>query len=279
MYPKSTFLLLFTCLLMGCSPKVLTDITGSRPALDAYSTQLVFLLNENLPENLEKIGMVKIGDRGFTMGCDFPAVIALAKEEARKMGGNVLKITEHKTPNLVTSSCHRITADVFYLNDIRPYEKEIIWSSNRQLEWADFKGTPQDFPVNAVAVSTTNFEIRPEIELVKFKRYVRTKVLARFVCPSSWVRDEGRTDLILKHEQGHFDITEIFARKMERALNEPHFTVDEFNEQADAIVKQYIKESEDYQRKYDNETYWWGIMQNQPTWTERIENQLKEIKR
>ncbi len=34
----------------------------------------------------------------------------------------------------------------------------------------------------------------------------------------SWVRPDAKTDLLLRHEQGHFDITEIFARKKAKQL-------------------------------------------------------------
>ena len=35
--------------------------------------------------------------------------------------------------------------------------------------------------------------------------------------------DSHKTDYILKHEQGHFDIAEIFARKLNKKMSEYKF--------------------------------------------------------
>ena len=35
--------------------------------------------------------------------------------------------------------------------------------------------------------------------------------------------DEHKTDYILRHEQGHFDIAEIFARKLNKKMSEYKF--------------------------------------------------------
>jgi hypothetical protein len=47
-------------------------------------------------------------------------VIEKAKTESRKVGGNALKITQHKTPDF-WSSCHRITAEVLKIEGLDNY--------------------------------------------------------------------------------------------------------------------------------------------------------------
>lgn len=58
------------------------------------------------------LGEVKIGDTGFSTNCDYETVIDAAKLEARKVGGNAIKIVSHQNPDFV-SSCHRITATIY----------------------------------------------------------------------------------------------------------------------------------------------------------------------
>jgi hypothetical protein len=95
----------------ACSPKVSKTIINSYAPLDYKEDVLVLGLHTPVPEGAEKIGTVKIGDTGFTMVCGWNTVIDKAKMEARKAGGNAIKITQHKTPDII-SSCHRITADI-----------------------------------------------------------------------------------------------------------------------------------------------------------------------
>jgi len=43
-------------------------------------------------------------------------------------------------------------------------------------------------------------------------------VSVRILSDKSWVVTEGKTDALLKHEQGHYDITALGARDLHRAL-------------------------------------------------------------
>jgi len=99
----------------ACSPRVSKTITKSYAPLDYKEDVVVLDLQTPVPAGAEKIGTVKVGDTGFTMVCGWKTVIEKAKLEARKAGGNAIKITEHKTPDII-SSCHRITADILLID-------------------------------------------------------------------------------------------------------------------------------------------------------------------
>ena len=45
-------------------------------------------------------------------------VIEKAKNEARKLGGDAIKIVNHKPPTVLGSSCHRIEANILNLNNL-----------------------------------------------------------------------------------------------------------------------------------------------------------------
>ncbi len=72
-------------------------------------------LTDSVPSDAEELGLVKIGDSGFSTDCGWEVVIDHAKTESRKVGGNVLKIIEHRLPDMV-SSCHRIVAKIYKVN-------------------------------------------------------------------------------------------------------------------------------------------------------------------
>jgi hypothetical protein len=101
----------------ACSPKVNKSITKSYAPLDYKEDVLVLDLQTPVPVGADEMGTVKVGDTGFTNDCSWEVVIEKAKTEARKVGGNAIKITEHKSPNM-GSSCHRITALILHIDNI-----------------------------------------------------------------------------------------------------------------------------------------------------------------
>jgi hypothetical protein len=83
-------------------------------------------LREREPENSEYLGLVKIGDSGFSTNCSYEVVMKEAMLEARKAGGNAIKIIEHRPPSAVVSSCHRITARILRVSAYEsiPHQEE-----------------------------------------------------------------------------------------------------------------------------------------------------------
>jgi len=107
----------------ACNPKVTKTLVKTYPPVDYRQELIVIGLDENIPDNAEDIGSLKIGDSGFTTNCDYELVIEEAKAVARKAGGNAIKITEHLLPSAFGSSCHRIRAEILYISDIESLEK------------------------------------------------------------------------------------------------------------------------------------------------------------
>lgn len=103
--------------LVSCAPRVIVNVNQGMPELSSIEEIVVIPLTAEVPDNAKMLGTVKIGDSGFTVDCDYPVIIEAAKKEARKYGGNVLKIVEHQTPGLA-STCHQITAQIFYVENI-----------------------------------------------------------------------------------------------------------------------------------------------------------------
>lgn len=112
---KLTLTLLSVVLLHACSPAITKNITLPGNPLPDTTPVTVLYLDEPVPENAREMGSVKLTDSGFTTKCRYDYVIEQATIEAIQMGGNILKITKHRKPDL-WSSCHRIEARVFYSN-------------------------------------------------------------------------------------------------------------------------------------------------------------------
>ncbi|MCL2072973.1 MAG: DUF2846 domain-containing protein [Marinilabiliaceae bacterium] len=108
-------------ILTSCSAKLTSSIQKTYAPLDYKEEVRIFELGEEIPPNAEKLGTIKIGDSGFSTNCNYDVVIEKAMLASRKVGGNALKITEHYTPDIL-SSCHRIIADVLRIADIENFK-------------------------------------------------------------------------------------------------------------------------------------------------------------
>lgn len=101
------------CLLLPYvfSQKLITSVIKDYGVLDYKADVRVYNLNDSLPSGSEIIGTLKTGDNSFAMNCEWQALLETAKLEARQIGGNAIKITEHLQPNAV-STCPRIKANI-----------------------------------------------------------------------------------------------------------------------------------------------------------------------
>ena len=86
-----------------------------------------------------------------------------------------------------------------------------------------------------------------------------------------------KTDYILQHEQGHFDITELFARKLAKELKEYKFNPRKYQDDVSKIYKKLMDEKEEYQNKYDKETDFSRNKEQQAEWLEKIKDELDEL--
>lgn len=111
---------------VSCSTSIKTQNFGSALSPLPDDAEIVVMAETDAaPANAIKLGKVRIGDSGFTTKCDYNTVIEQAKQEARKTGGNALKITKLKEPTVLGSTCYRIEADILKIRDTQTYLEKI----------------------------------------------------------------------------------------------------------------------------------------------------------
>jgi len=153
------------------------------------------------------------------------------------------------------------------------------WSLRRTLTWADFKGSP---PRDNSAAAETAYTLFYGVHCVGSKFEFR--VVAAFRPNESWVRptvvkstaDSARA---LRHEQTHFDISEVHARRMRRYFAElvaPCRT--STNDLADA-AQRFVSDERNAQAQYDKETDHSRSAAQQTRWDKEIDNQLLTLSR
>ena len=105
------------------------------------------------------------------------------------------------------------------------------------------------------------------------KKVLLTKFNAGFQKPRSWGR--SKTDYILNHEQGHFDIAEIFARKLNKKMSEYQFNKTTYKNDLKNIYDGITTEKEVFQDQYDKETDHSRKKEQQAEWLKKIEKMLE----
>ena len=130
---KHISILLYTSLLFittACSSKITTTIVKNYPPIDYQEEVRILGLYDSIPADSEELGIVKIGDSGFTVDCGWDVVIDYAKMEARKAGGNAIQIIEHTPPNPFGSSCHKIIAKIYRVNNFDSIPNTMVKDSS-----------------------------------------------------------------------------------------------------------------------------------------------------
>ena len=90
--------LLLPLFLGSCAPKVLTHIEKEYPSRIAADEVHLYGVGQTVPETAERIGSVRVVDGGASTKCNYEQVVALAKQETAKSGGNALALTDHRKP-------------------------------------------------------------------------------------------------------------------------------------------------------------------------------------
>lgn len=110
-------MLFIVVFMVSCSPKIYKS--KQNPHL-ADNEAIIVIQNQKLPENAKKLTIIRVGNYDASFDCSYENVIEISKTSARKAGGNIIQIIEYKAPDAF-STCHRITANIYKLNNIESY--------------------------------------------------------------------------------------------------------------------------------------------------------------
>lgn len=154
-------------------------------------------------------------------------------------------------------------------------ENAIRWDTDHRLSWSDFKAQPpKDSPVAAITASGIAYRFSAMESRKKME--VDCTIDTFFYPESSWYKPETANDIILSHEQLHFDISELFARKMRGRVDNYSFTSN-VKVEMNRIYEQILKEMRAFQKRYDDETNYSREVEKQLEWNKKISSELKTI--
>ncbi len=162
---------------------------------------------------------------------------------------------------------------ISFLCNAQQTENFISWDTTHLLKWDDFKGEPNgSSPYLAYTFSGFGYNtsyIGNDFTVVVYSRFDKTK---------SW-KTQKITDALLKHEQCHFDITEIFSRIFTKKIQERGVvSKNKFNKDVQDIMKEVSSDLKKFNDLYDDETNHSQNTAKQKEWEDKIEKMLDKYK-
>jgi hypothetical protein len=155
-----------------------------------------------------------------------------------------------------------------------PDEKKdiLVWDENRLLNWDDFRGKPE----KRFAAASTHYDMYKTTE--QKGNVVEVKVEAVFLCTKSWKKMSWCSQSVLDHEQKHFDIDELYARKLRKLIQERKYvSYENVKTVSDSLYDVIDKEMDVYQDKYDDETDSSMNGEKQREWQKKITGELADL--
>jgi len=187
--------------------------------------------------------------------------------------------------------------------DLKSDPNVIIWEKNRLLAWNDFQSTAVKSEISKGHCAVTASSIFADCngKLIKTKSKTKFQIVdiqihAYFIKDQSWKYNElfeknGGPEKILKHEQSHFDITEIYARryryKMKKEAQQLRYCACQTTEEQQnfaykesqrilQVWADYFSNSRyQYNRRYENDTWYGTIPSFQEKYDKDISNKLR----
>lgn len=158
-----------------------------------------------------------------------------------------------------------------------PVTEVIYYSSDKNLNWKDFKGTPLESRASAITVS--GFGYKANINTKNGKGQLNISVYCYFNKNKSWVKPGRTIPYILTHEQHHFDISYIVARVFVDKLQSTVFTSSNYNVLIPRIYNECCDIMNKMQDEYDGQTKNGQRKDIQAKWNELLDQKINLITR
>lgn len=155
----------------------------------------------------------------------------------------------------------------------------VAWSAARRLRWSDFaSGAPKTGTGDEGALTAYSifYGVRCTGETFEFR------AVAGFLPHESWVKpevvaDRAMSERTLRHEQTHFDLTEVFSRRLRKAFGDLYQPCRRADTDLDGLASQYVRAEKAEQQRYDEETHHGLVAAEQTVWDRQVAGDLASL--
>ncbi|GAA4156148.1 hypothetical protein GCM10022217_14890 [Chryseobacterium ginsenosidimutans] len=158
------------------------------------------------------------------------------------------------------------------------FGQKIYWTESGKLKWSNFKSKINNQRGENVVAYTNCGWIYSYVRSSNPKSAIKIKIETVFNENKSWKDVKKINDYVLLHEQKHFDVAEVFSRKLRKEVAEKVKTGMDFDKYFKEIYNRILKEYQDFQRAYDGETKNGIIEEKQSEYNRIIAEELENFK-
>lgn len=153
-------------------------------------------------------------------------------------------------------------------------DDHIPYTASQKLMISDFKGMPKEGS-NAIAITASGFSFKAGFRRKGNVATLNITVSCSFDKRSSWMKEKGKTQYVLQHEQHHFDISYLGALDFLERLKGLKFTAKNYNEKLNAAYQAAVDRMEALQHQYDGETQNGIAKEQQSKWNQKFETDTR----
>ena len=175
----------------------------------------------------------------------------------------------------ISVAAQKVETKITWLTAIPDAKDNIIYSPTKKLTIADFKGTAND-GTDAVAMTSSGFMFQANYHYENKKATLAIAVYCSFNKNESWMKEKGKTQYVLAHEQRHFDISYLGTLQFIKKLQQVTLYQQNYSDQLKLIYKEVVQEMTELQRQYDSETNNGINTAKQEEWNKKIEKKLSD---
>jgi hypothetical protein len=154
----------------------------------------------------------------------------------------------------------------FYLFCQDSTDRIKVWGKQTELEYKDFRGTiDEDSPYSAISYVGFNYEYSNNV----------VNAFCYFDCGKSWIK--GTDSFLLVHEQGHFNLSEVYVRRLKRMIESHDFKRNSIEFELDSLYNANFAEFMKTNELYEHETNYSNNHTMQHQWNITISKWLSDL--
>lgn len=134
------------------------------------------------------------------------------------------------------------------------YGQKIVWKENVKLNWNNFKSEINNRKEDNIVAYTNCGWVYSVLKSRNPKSPAKIKIETIFNEDKSWKDVKKVNDYVLAHEQKHFDVAEVFARKLRKEVAEKIKTSGDYDRNFQGIYNRILDDYRNFQGAYDKET-------------------------
>lgn len=158
------------------------------------------------------------------------------------------------------------------------FSQKIYWTEGTKLKWSNFKSKINNQRGENVVAYTNCGWIYSYVRSSNPKSSIKIKIETVFNEDKSWKDVKRINNYVLLHEQKHFDVAEVFSRKLRKEVAEKIKTGNDFDKYFQTIYNRILKEYQDFQKAYDGDTQNGIVEEKQSEYNRIIAEELENYK-